>query len=57
MLVDHSYDNNITEKSQYHNKISTDFLTFIRENKSPRKHKDGLRWYKTVLIHLIPSKR
>ena len=34
MLVDHSYDNNITEKSQYHNKISTDFLTFIRENKS-----------------------
>ena len=23
----------------------------------PRKHKDGLRWYKTVLNHLIPSKR
>ena len=23
----------------------------------PGKHKDGLRWYKTVLSHLIPSKR
>ena len=32
-------------------------LLFDRLRKHPRKHKDGLRWHKTVLNHLIPSKR
>ena len=35
------------------------FYVYRKKSKkeAPRKHKDGLRWYKTVLNHLIPSKR
>ena len=43
----------LSSYNKYHHNIYRDTLIMT----IPRKHKDGLRWYKTVLIHLIPSKR